>query len=97
MAVGLVGGVVVPEAPDDAQPGAAEDADRVRVVAAAGDRVGVDLLCPGVVLAAAVGEDAEGVAQRFVAGPAEAGDLFLPDSIATGLWPARASSRARVS
>jgi hypothetical protein len=74
---GVVGGVVLPDAPDDAEPGAAEDAECVGVVFAAGDRVGVDLLCPGVVLAAAVGEDADGAAEVFVAGPAEAGDLFL--------------------
>src|SRR5581483_4347402 len=77
VALGVVGGAVVPEAPDDSEPGAAEDADCVWVVAAAGDRVGVDLFRRGVVVAAAVGEDADGVAECFVAGPAEAGDFVL--------------------
>src|SRR6266540_2239950 len=74
---GVVGVVVLPGAPDDAQPGAAEDAERVWVVAAAGDRVLVDLLRPGVVFAACVGEDADGAAERLVAGPAEGCDLLL--------------------
>src|SRR5713226_1273353 len=74
---GVVGGAVLPDAPDDAQPGAAEDADRVRVVVAAGAGAFVDVVCPRVVLAATVGKDADGAAERLVAGPAEAGDLLL--------------------
>src|SRR6266511_482260 len=77
VAGGVVGGVVLPDAPDHAQPGAAEDADRVRVVVAAGAGALVDVVCPRVVLAAAVGEDADGAAEGFVAGPAEGGDLLL--------------------
>src|SRR4029079_4327671 len=77
VAGGVVGGVVLPEAPDDAEPGAAEDADRVGVVVASGAGALVDVVGPGVVVAAAVGEDADGVAEVFVAGPAEAGDLLF--------------------
>jgi hypothetical protein len=77
VAMGVVGGFVLPDAPDDAEPGAAEDAECVRVVFAADDRVGVDLLGPGVVPAAAVGEDADGAAELLVAGPAEAADFLL--------------------
>src|SRR3954453_9293249 len=75
--VGVVGGSVLPEAPDDAQPGAAEDADRVGVVVASGAGALVDVGGPGVVVAAAVGEDADGGAEVLVAGPAEAGDVLF--------------------
>ena len=74
---GVVGGVVVPDAPDDAAPGAAEDADRVGVGGAAGAGAGVDVGGPGVVVAAAVGERGDGVSESVVAGPAEAGALGL--------------------
>src|SRR5262245_51143157 len=77
VAGGVVGGAVLPDAPDDAQPGAAEDAEGVRVVVAAGAGALVDVVGPGVVLAAVVGEDGDGVAQGFVARPAEAGDFLL--------------------
>ena len=46
VAGGVVGGVVLPAAPDDAGPGAAEDADRVGVVAAAGAGALVDVVWP---------------------------------------------------
>lgn len=77
VAAGIVRSSVLPDAPDDAEPGAPEDAQRVGVVFAARDRVSVELLCPGVVPAAGVGADADGAAQPRVAGPAEAGDLAL--------------------
>ena len=77
MTRGVVGGVVVPEAPDDAQPGAAEDADGVGVVVASCAGALVDVGGPGVVVAARVREDADGCAQVLVAGPAEAGNLLL--------------------
>ena len=75
MLVGVVGGVVVPAAPEHAQPGASEDADGVWVVAAALAGALVDVGGPGVVVAAAVGEHAGGAAQAFVAGVAEGGLL----------------------
>src|SRR5207249_3174695 len=74
VAAGVVGGAVLPDAPDDAEPGAAEDADRVRVVVAAGECSLVNAVRPGVVLAAGVGEAGDGVAEALVAGVAEAGD-----------------------
>jgi len=70
---GVVGGLVLPEAPDDCAPGAAGDADRVWVGAAAGAGALVDVGGPGVVVAAGVGEGADRVAEVVVAGPAEAG------------------------
>jgi hypothetical protein len=44
---GVVGAVAVPAGPDDAQPGAGEDADGVGVAAAAGAGVAVDAFSPG--------------------------------------------------
>ena len=60
--VGVVAGVVVPAAPEDAQPGGAEGADGALVVVAAVAGVGVDLVRPGVPVAGAVGEGVDGVA-----------------------------------
>jgi hypothetical protein len=48
VAGGVVGLVVVPAAPEDAQPGGAEGADGALVVVAAGARVGVDAVRAGV-------------------------------------------------
>src|SRR5439155_16482088 len=50
---------------------------RVRVVVAARAGALVDVVGPGVVFAACVGENADGAAQLFVAGPAEAGDFLF--------------------
>src|SRR5215211_2456631 len=69
--VGVVGGVVLPAVPDDEEPGAGEDADRVRVVVAAGAGALLEVGGPGVGVAAVAGEVADGVAELFVAGPAE--------------------------
>jgi hypothetical protein len=71
--VGLVGGVVLPAAPEDAGPGAAECAAGVGVVLSAGAGSGVDVVGPGVPVACAVSQDAEVAAQALVAGPAEGG------------------------
>jgi hypothetical protein len=43
----VVGGVVVPAGPHDPEPGAAKDADRMRVVLAASAGIGVELGRPG--------------------------------------------------
>src|SRR5688500_16839305 len=77
VAFGVVDVVVLPEAPDDAAPGAAEDADRVLVAGAACSGAAVDVGGPWVVVAAGVGERADRGAQPVVAGPAEAGALGL--------------------
>src|SRR6266545_3200590 len=73
--VGVVGGVGGPALPDDVEPGAGEDAYRVRMVVAAGAGAVVQVGCPGVGVAAVAGEVADGVAQLFVYGPAERDDL----------------------
>ena len=59
MAGWVVGGAVLPAAPDDAAPGAAEGAERAGVVVAAGAGGGVEVLRPGVPVAGAVGQGAE--------------------------------------
>src|SRR5215467_6430803 len=67
----VVGGVVLPAAPDDADPGAGEDADGVGVVFAGGTGLVVDAGGPGAGVAAVVGVDGDGPAEPLVAGPAE--------------------------
>src|SRR4051794_3119637 len=67
----VVRGSVVPAAPDDADPGAGEHADSVRVIESAGAGVGVDLRGPGAGVAAVVGERGDRDPEAFVAGPAE--------------------------
>ena len=63
----VVGGVVVPAAPDDPQPGAGQDPDGVGVVEPASSGSGVGVLGPGV----------SGAAQAVVAAAAE-GDVVGP-------------------
>jgi hypothetical protein len=53
---GIVGFAIDPGAPDHAQPSAREDADGVRVVAAACSGVGVDGCGPGVGMTRVVGQ-----------------------------------------
>jgi hypothetical protein len=75
--VGVVGGVVVPAVPDDEQPGTGQDADCVGVVVAASAGLLVEVGGPGVCLAAVAGEVADGVAELFVAGPAQTDSTAL--------------------
>src|ERR1700685_362114 len=66
---GVVGGVVLPAAPDDVGPGAGEDADGVGVVAAAGDGLVVEAGGPGAGAAGVPGEVAEGGAELLCGSP----------------------------
>src|SRR5882757_5686025 len=77
VAGGVVGGVVLPAAVEDAGPGAAEDADGVGVSRAAVGGALVGGVGPGVVVAGAVGQDGEVASQAFVAGPAEGGGAMF--------------------
>ena len=61
--------MVLPEAPDDLAPGAAEDAGGVGVAGASGSGAVVDVGCAWVVSAACVREFVEGVAEAVIAGP----------------------------
>src|SRR6266699_684771 len=69
---GCVGGAGLPAPPDHEQPGGCEDAHGVGVVVASGAGAVVEVGGPGVGFAGVGGELGDGVAQLFVAGPAEA-------------------------
>src|ERR1700737_3953753 len=71
----VVGGVVLPAAPDDVCPGAGENAYGVGVVVSAGDGLSVEICGPGVGVAGVAGEVAQGVSQLLVGSPAEGDGL----------------------
>src|SRR5215469_2555693 len=73
----VVGSAVDPARPDDADPGAGQYADGVRVVLAGGAGVAVDLGGPWAGMPAVVGEGRHGLAEPLVAGPAEADGAVL--------------------
>src|SRR5437868_4537158 len=81
---GVVWGVVAPALPHDAAPGAAEGADRAGVFVAALAGLGVEVLGPGVPVAAAVRQPAERDAEAFVARAAEAGGFPFAGFIRDG-------------
>jgi len=64
---GVVGDALVPAVPEHVEPGAGEDADGVGVVTGAS----VEVCGPRVGVGAVAGEVGDGVAELFVAGPAE--------------------------
>jgi hypothetical protein len=68
---GFVGSVFPPAFPDDAGPGAGQDADRVGVIAAALERPPVHIGCPDRALSRVVGKTRQGLAQFVIAGPPE--------------------------
>ena len=70
----LLGGIycsVGPGTPEDSDPGAGEDAGRMRVIAAAGSGAFVDLGGPGGAVPGVVCEARNGLSEAVVAGPAE--------------------------
>ena len=69
----VVWGVVAPALPHHPAPGASEGADRARVFVAALAGLGVEVLGPGMPVAAAVRQPAERDAQALVARPSEPG------------------------
>ncbi len=68
---GVVADFGLPAVPDDVEPGAGEDADGVRVVVASLAGALVEVGGPGVGVSGVAGEVGDGVAELFVAGPAE--------------------------
>ncbi len=72
---GVVGESVLPAVPDDVEPGAGEDSDRVGVVVSSGDGAVVQVGGPGVGVSAVAGEVGDGVAELFVCCPTES-DVF---------------------
>jgi len=77
VAGGVVGGFVLPAVPDHEEPGAGEDADGVGVVVASGAGAVVEVGGPGTGAAGVAGEVGDGVAELFVAGPAEADGAYF--------------------
>src|ERR1700722_14660446 len=75
---------VDPAGPDDADPGAGQDADGVRVVLAAGSGLVVDVGGPGAGVPAVVSEDRHGAAEPLVAGPAEVHGTVLAGLLGHG-------------
>src|SRR5580658_10443767 len=75
--LGVVGHAVEPASVDDADPGAGQDADGVRVVFAGGAGAVVDVSGPRAGVPAVVGEGGERGAESGVAGPAEADGAVL--------------------
>ena len=80
----VVGGAILPSAPENAAPRAPEDADRMRMPASSGARAGVDGGGPGRGVPGVVGEAGEGSAQAAVAGPAEADAAGLAGLVGDG-------------
>ena len=75
VADGLICGVVLPAAPEHANPGSSKGADRAGMVVAGGSGGGVVLLRPGLPMAGGVGEGARRGSQAVVAAAAKAGGL----------------------
>src|SRR5450755_298874 len=89
----VVGDAVEPAAVDDADPGAGQDADGVRVVLAAGPGGCVDLGGPGAGGAAVVGEGGHGLAESLVAGPAEVDGAVLAGGLGDRCHAGQGSDR----
>lgn len=77
----VVEGPVLPAAPEHADPGASEDADRVRMIAATGAGATVDVRGPGRGVARVVSEDGQSLPQALVARPAEADPAVLAGGV----------------
>ncbi len=69
--VGLIGFSILPGPPEHADPGAGEDADGVRMIAATTACAAIDGLCPGRGMSRVVGKADDGSTQSSVAGPAK--------------------------
>src|SRR5271156_3467480 len=85
---GVIGDAVLPTAPDDADPSAGKDAHGMWVVFARGSCLVINVRRPGAFVSAVVGENGDGLAESFVAGPAEVHSLVfaggLGDRCASG-------------
>jgi hypothetical protein len=90
---GVVADAVLPAVPDDVQPGAGEDADGVGVVVTSVTGAVVQVGGPGVGQAGVGGEVGDGVAQLFVAGPAEPDDAALAGLSGRGCGAGQAGQR----
>jgi len=93
--VGVVGGVVLPAVPDDVDPRTGQDAYGVGVVVAAGDGAIVEVGGPGVGPSGVTGEVGNGVAQLFVARPAESNATDLAGLSGRGCHAGQTGQRFR--
>src|SRR2546425_602788 len=84
MVGGVVRGVGGPAGPDDAQPGASEDAEVVWMTLATSPGLGVDVGGPGGAVARVVDQDLKGFACAGVGGPAEADGFVLARGLSDG-------------
>src|SRR6266536_227667 len=91
----VVGGVVLPAAPDDADPGSCEDPDGVGVVVATGAGLLVQLGGPGVDVAGVGSEVAYRVAELLVRTPPEDHRLDLAGLTGRGSNPGQAGKGVR--
>src|SRR6266536_5005448 len=91
----VVGGVVLPAAPDDGGPGSCEDPDGVGVVVATGAGVLVQLGGPGVDVAGVGSEVAYRVAELLVRTPPEDHRLDLAGLTGRGSNPGQAGQGVR--
>ena len=81
---GFVGFSGLPATPEDAEPGASEDADSVRMIAAAISGASVDVSGPRRAVARVVGEADDGLAKTLVARPAEGDAALLAGCVGDG-------------
>ena len=87
------GCAVGPGAPDDAQPSACQDADRVRVVAAPSAGDDVDAAGPIVGMPRVVGQTSDRLAQAVIASPAEGYAVSLAGLVGHGYRAGLSSER----
>src|SRR5207244_2396507 len=84
VAAEVVGGPVLPAAPQNSDPGTREDANGVRMVAAAADSSLVPGGGPRGGMPGIIGEGRERRAQAFIAGPAECDAVMLTGGVSDG-------------
>ena len=94
MPAGVERHAILPAAPNDSDPGAGQDPDRVRMPAASVDGPSIHIGRPRVGRAAAVGEVHDGGPQLLVARPAEHGEFAL--SGLAGRWGCSGERSERV-
>jgi hypothetical protein len=80
----VVGGVVLPAAPEHAQPGPGEDADGVRMITSAGAGLLVDVRGPMRRVPRIIGKRREGAPQTLMTSSAESHRSVLPRGLGDG-------------
>ena len=91
---GVVRHFVYPAGPDDTYPCSGEDADGVGMVFAGGAGVVVDLGGPGAGVPTVAGEGVIALRNRLLQAQRKCTARCLPDSLVTGVTPARAATES---